>query len=80
MENIETRLDCFYNLTTWSRGWHSNITCKEEGEMLLIEEKVKDWIIQFFNEIKEEWSFLLKKEKIENRNKRLLKEVEDLLL
>jgi hypothetical protein len=79
-ENIELRLNYSYNLTSWNRGWHFHISNNEEQEMLLIEKEVKNWIIQFLKKTKQEWNFSLKKEKIKDRNIRLLNEIEDLLL
>lgn len=80
-ENIESNLIIFDNSILWGRGWHYDIKEKEEKEMLLIEEKVKDWIIMFLKETRDEWILLPKNEKdIEERNWRLLKEIENLLL
>jgi hypothetical protein len=79
-ENLQSKLILFDNSISWGRGWHYYIKEKEEQEMLLIEEKVKDWIIAFLNQSREEWKFLLTKETIEDRNWRLLKEIENLFV
>jgi hypothetical protein len=79
-ENIQSNLIRFDNLISWGRGWHCHIKEKEEQEMLLIEEKVKNWIIKFLKETRDEWTLLLKTEKnITERNWRLLKDIENLL-
>lgn len=49
IENIESRLLLFNNTILWSRGFYSNIKKEDELDMLLIEEKVKDWIIAFLS-------------------------------
>lgn len=77
-ENMSTRLSKFYRLTKWSRGWHYHIEKEEDEEKLLIEKEVKDWIEKFLKETREEWYLGLKKEKLEDRNWRMLKEIEDL--
>jgi hypothetical protein len=79
-ENIELRLIKFDNSIIWSRGWHFHIKEKEEEENFFIEEKVRDWIIKFLKKAREEWAFLLKKKSIEERNWRLLEEIEYLFL
>lgn len=79
-ENIQSKLIKFNNSISWGRGWHCHIKKKEEEEMLLIEEQVKFWIIEFLKKSKEEWKILLIKETVENRNWRLLNELESLLL
>jgi hypothetical protein len=63
----------------WTRGWACNSTEEVSKENDLIEEKIKDWIIIFLKERREEWALLLEKESIEKRNLRLLDEVESLL-
>lgn len=45
-----------------------------------IEYRIKNWIDLFLKESREEWELLLEKESIEERNWRLLKEIEDMLL
>jgi hypothetical protein len=80
IEDIDSRLRKNCNSIVWDRGWYFNITNKEEQALLLIEEKVKDWIIQFLKEVREEWIHLLNKETIEERNWRLLNNIENLLL
>ena len=79
-ENIELRLIKLDNTIIWSRGWYYNIKKEEEEENSFIEEKVKDWIVQFLKEAREEWEFLLKKEIIEERNWRLLNELENFVI
>lgn len=80
-ENIESNLIRFNNLILWGRGWHCHIREKEEQEMLLIEEKVKNWIIEFLKETRDEWTLFIKTEKeISKRNWKLLNEIENLLL
>ena len=78
-ENIQSNLIKFDNSIYWSRGWHFYIKENEEKEMLLIEQKIKDWIIKFLKETRDEWTLLSKNEKdIEDRNWRLLEEIENL--
>jgi hypothetical protein len=52
----------------------------DKDDIPLIEYKIRDWIVIFLKETREEWEFLLKKETIEERNWRLLNELEILLL
>jgi len=80
VENIESHLIRFDNSIVWNRGWYYNISNKEEYDILVIEEKVKNWIIKFLEETREEWENLIQKETIEERNWRLLNEIEDFLL
>lgn len=77
IENIESRLLLFNNTILWSRGFYSNIKKEDELDMLLIEEKVKDWIIAFLSNSRKQWEFTLKEESIEKRNFRLLCELEN---
>jgi hypothetical protein len=78
-ENIQSNLIKFNNSIYWSRGWYFHIKENEEKEMLLIEQKIKDWIIKFLKETRDEWTLLSKNEKdIEDRNWRLLEEIENL--
>jgi hypothetical protein len=74
------RLNYYNSLITWNRGWYISISKKEEEEMLLIEYRIKNWINKFLKETREEWLILLEKETIEERNWRLLKEIENYLL
>lgn len=79
VEKLERRLTLFYNSKTWSRGFFYNITNEQINEILLIEKEVKNWIISFLEEAREEWVRLLRNESIEMRNLRLLNEIEELL-
>ena len=63
---------------TWIR-WAEDYEM-DENEIPKIEYRIKDWIINFLKEERKEWELLLKKESIEERNWRLLKEIEELLL
>lgn len=81
IENLNNNLSSSYDIASWNRGWYYNIKENEEKESLLIEEKIKKWIIKFLKETRDEWSLLSKNGKdIEERNWRLLKEIENLLL
>jgi hypothetical protein len=62
---------------TWIRIMEEHIS--EINEISLIEYKIRDWIIVFLEEQREEWFLLNEKESIEDRNWRLVKEVENLL-
>lgn len=78
IESMYVRLYNHNELVEWRRH-HFHLKEKEQ-ENSLIEYKVKDWIIVFFKESKLEWEFLLEKETIIERNWRLLKEIEYLVL
>ena len=51
----------------------------KQNEVSAVELKIKDWIIDFLDEQRREWTFLLGKESIEERNWRILKEIDFLL-
>lgn len=78
VENLELRLYLHYNYSTWSRFWSCNMNSEQEKNLFFLENKVKNWIIEFLRESKLEWKILLEKETIENRNWRLLNEIENL--
>jgi hypothetical protein len=52
----------------------------DKDEIPLIEYKIRDWIVTFLKETKEEWESLSKEETIEERNFRLLNQLENLFL
>jgi hypothetical protein len=80
-ENIYSKLIRFDDSISWSRGWHYHIKEAEEQLDLLIEEQVKNWIIKFLNETRNEWINFDKNENaISDRNWRLLKELENLFI
>lgn len=78
IENMYSRLYECNKFVEWRR--HHFHKKEEEEENRLIEDKVKNWIIVFFKESKMEWEILKKKETIFERNFRLLKEIESLVL
>jgi hypothetical protein len=80
VDNMELRLDKFYNLTSWTRCSHYYISSKEEEELLLVEKEVKNWIDVFLKETREDWHSGLKRENLKDRNWRMLNEIEDLFL
>jgi hypothetical protein len=69
--------DQFLN-NTWIRAAEDYGLDKDK--IPLIEYKIRDWIVVFLKEIREEWEFLLIEETFEERNFRLLNQLENLLL
>ena len=67
-----------YNDETWERN--KELYDKDQNGIPLIEYKIRDWIINFIKEMRNEWFFLLEKETIEERNWKLLNEIENFLL
>jgi hypothetical protein len=63
---------------TWMRIVEDHIS--DVDGISLIEYKINDWIICFIKESRKKWELLLKEESIEERNWRILKEIEDMLI
>jgi hypothetical protein len=83
-ENLINRLEAVYRdndvlNSIWNRGGDDNDL--NEAGMSIIEEQVKNWIIKFLNETRNEWINFDKNENaISDRNWRLLKELENLFI
>ena len=80
MKVMFKRLNDFYHIPiywTWDR--ECEYYKADYNGIPLIEYKIKDWIVNFLEKTREEWVLSLTKKSLEERNLRLLNEIEDLL-